>query len=86
MFESNKNLLIESIQNKYDLAIQFFQSEKYKESEDLILEIINLLPNNSDIYNFYGRLKQFQGNFDKSIELLLKSVEINSSNFVITII
>ena len=82
MFEPNKNLLIESIQNKYDLAIQFFQSEKYKESEDLILEIINLIPDNSDIYNFYGRLKQFQGNFNKSIELLLKSIEINPSNFM----
>ena len=46
--------------------------EKYKESEDLILEILKIIPENADIYNFYGRLKQFQGNFDKSIELLQK--------------
>ena len=72
---SNNSELIKEIENKYNLAINFFQCEKYKESEEIILEILELIPNNSDVYNFYGRLKQFQGDFNKSIELLKKSVE-----------
>ena len=72
---SNNSELIKEIENKYNLAINFFQCEKYKESEEIILEILEIIPNNSDVYNFYGRLKQFQGDFNKSIELLKKSVE-----------
>ena len=69
----NNNLLI-NIEEKYNLAINLFQNGKYKESENTILEILNIIPDNTDIYNFYGRLKQFQGEFDKSIELLKKSI------------
>ena len=78
----NKSELIQNIENKYNMAIHFFQSEKYKESEEIILEILEIIPDNSDVYNFYGRLKQFQGDFNKSIELLKKSVEYDSKNFM----
>ena len=79
---SDKSELIQNIENKYNIAIHFFQSEKYKESEEIILEILELIPDNSDVYNFYGRLKQFQGDFNKSIELLKKSVEYDPKNFM----
>ena len=79
MFQDNT---LNNIEDKYNLAINLFQSEKYNESEKVILELLNIVPDNSDIYNFYGRLKQFQGQFDKSIELLKKSVSINNSNFM----
>ena len=80
MFEDN--IIQNNIEEKYNLAIKLFQSEKYNESEQVILDLLNMIPDNSDIYNFYGRLKQFQGQFDKSIELLKKSVNINNSNFM----
>ena len=79
MFQDNT---LNNIENKYNLAIKLFQSEKYNESEQVILELLEIVSDNSDIYNFYGRLKQFQGQFDKSIELLKKSVMISNSNFM----
>ena len=83
MFQYSDNSdLIKEIENKYNLAIHFFQSENYKQSEEIILEILEIIPDNSDVYNFYGRLKQFQGDFNKSIELLKKSVEYDPNNFM----
>ena len=81
MYQDN-SLLINNIEEKYNKAIHLFQTEKYSESEEIILEILNIIPENTDIYNFYGRLKQFQGQFDKSIELLKKSIHIDDKNFM----
>lgn len=81
MYQDN-SLLINNIEDKYNQAIHLFQTEKYNESEQIILEILNIIPENTDIYNFYGRLKQFQGQFDKSIELLKKSIHIDNTNFM----
>ena len=78
----NNSILIDNIENKYTTAINLFQCEQYNESEKLILEIIDSIPDNSDIYNFYGRLKQFLGQFDKSIELLEKSITLTEENFM----
>ena len=78
----NNSVLIDNIENKYTTAINLFQCEQYSESEKLILEIIDSIPDNSDIYNFYGRLKQFLGQFDKSIELLEKSITLAEENFM----
>ena len=79
---TNNSELIKEIENKYNIAINYFQSENFKESEEIILEILEIIPDNSDVYNFYGRLKQFQGDFNKSIELLKKSVEYDPHNFM----
>ena len=53
MFDDN--IIQNNIEEKYNLAIKLFQSEKYNESEQVILDLLNMIPNNSDIYNFYGR-------------------------------
>ena len=60
------------IQELYNKSLNYLYSSNYNESEKYILEILEVYNTNSDIYNFYGRLKQFQGDFNKSIELLKK--------------
>ena len=54
------------IQDLYNKSLKCLYSGNYNESEKYILEILEIYNTNSDIYNFYGRLKQFQGDFNKS--------------------
>ena len=70
------------IQELYNKSLNYLYSSNYNESEKCILEILEVYNTNSDIYNLYGRLKQFQGDFNKSIELLKKSVELNNNNYM----
>tara|TARA_B100001094_G_C18191818_1_gene807814 strand:- start:633 stop:5519 length:4887 start_codon:yes stop_codon:yes gene_type:complete len=70
------------VQELYDESLNYLYSGNYDKSEESILKLISIYDNNSDIYNFYGRLKQFQGNFDKSIELLKKSTNLDNSNYM----
>jgi predicted O-linked N-acetylglucosamine transferase (SPINDLY family) len=72
----------QEIQELYNKSLNYLYSSNYNQSEKCILEILEVYNTNSDIYNFYGRLKQFQGDFNKSIELLKKSVELDNNNYM----
>ena len=41
MFEDN--IIQNNIEEKYNLAIKLFQSEKYNESEQVILDLLNIM-------------------------------------------
>ena len=71
-----------NIENIYNLAINLFKESNYDESEKYIKEILEIVPNNSDVLNFYGRLKQFKGQINESIEILNKSIEIDNNNYM----
>ena len=71
-----------SIENIYNLAIDSFKRSDYEQSENYIKQILNDIPNNSDVLNFYGRLKQFRGQIDESIKILNKSIEADPNNYM----
>ena len=70
----------EIIHSMYNNAIELFKNNNYDDSEKEIIKIIEILGDNSDVLNFYGRLKQFKGQFDESIKLLSKSIEVDNAN------
>ena len=71
-----------TVENIYNLAIDSFKQSNYEQSENYIKQILNDIPNNSDVLNFYGRLKQFRGQIDESIKILNKSIEADSNNYM----
>jgi len=71
------------INKLYNEALNLLsEHNNYDEAEKKILQVLEIYDKCSDVYNFYGRLKQFQGDFNKSIELLKKSVELDKSNYM----
>ena len=50
--------------------IELFQNNNYSECEKKLKYVLEYIPDNSDVLNFYGRLKQFTNQFDESLELL----------------
>ena len=71
---------LNNIENEYNNAIQLFHENKHIECESKLKYVLKYIPDNSDVLNFYGRLKQFQGDFKTSIELLEKAVSFNKNN------
>ena len=73
---------INDIESLYNNAVEDFKTGNYEQSENKLKYILELIPDNTDVLNFYGRLKQFQNKFDDSIDLLTKSVNIDNNNFM----
>ena len=73
---------INDIESLYNNAVEDFKTGNYEQSENKLKYILELIPDNTDVLNFYGRLKQFQNKFDDSIDLLTKSVTIDNNNFM----
>ena len=73
---------INDIESLYNNSVEDFKTGNYEQSENKLKYILELIPDNTDVLNFYGRLKQFQNKFDDSIDLLTKSVTIDNNNFM----
>jgi len=74
--------IVNNLETEYNKAIKLFQENQYAECETKLKYILEYIPDNSDVLNFYGRLKQFTSNFDESIEILEKSVKCDNNNFM----
>ena len=79
---NNNNNNNNNIEELYNCAISCFKKTDYNSSEKYILNILEYIPNNSDVLNFYGRLKQFKGEIDESIDLLNQSILADNKNFM----
>lgn len=73
---------IQYLSNLYTTSLQYLQNNQIDDSEKYALELVRLVPDNSDILNLLGRLYQFKGNFHLSIEYLEKSISSNPENIL----
>ena len=76
------NEQIQYLSNLYTKSLQYLQDNQIEEAEKYSLELVRLVPDNSDILNLLGRLYQFKGKFDLSIEYLEKSIKSNPENIL----
>lgn len=74
--------LVNNLETEYNQAILSFQKNDYNECEKKLKYVLEYLPDNSDVLNFYGRLKQFTNQFEESLELLNKAVKCDDNNFM----
>ena len=56
--------IVNNLETEYNKAIKLFQENQYAECETKLKYILEYIPDNSDVLNFYGRLKQFTSNFN----------------------
>ena len=75
MTEDSKNIIEQDL-NK---AINFLGQNKFSEAESICNDIIKE-KNNSDAYHILSSIKLYKQEFNESIELVNKSIEINSEN------
>ena len=69
----------EIVQQEINKAINFLGQNKFSEAENVCNEILDV-NDNADAFHILASIKIYKQEFDKSIELVKKSLDINSSN------
>ena len=71
-----------NLKKEIEKIVAFLNQKKYEEVLKECQKLIELKLANSEIYNFYGFAFQKKGIFKKSELALIKSIELNKTNFV----
>ena len=71
-----------NLKKEIEKIVALLNQKKYEEVLKECQKLIELKLANSEIYNFYGFAFQKKGIFKKSELALIKSIELNKTNFV----
>ena len=73
----NENKLKNNTEESLRKAFDLFRHGKYKESKDLLKELIPLFPKNSELQGFYGVINLQLGDFQVAVDSFKKAISIS---------
>ena len=79
-FNKKQNPKIGLIALASDLAIAYKNIGKYKKSEKIFVELLNITSTDSSILENYGNVLRILHKYHKAEEILIKAIKINQKN------